>query len=389
MIMGDVITSSRIDAARQKAIDTAQQIEAECREVLVGSFRGHAIPRADSLQASDSIRAALAAPWSDRRRNPNAWSIEQLARALVRDSHRLREAGWREDAGETRVTATMLKQVIARAIPTLYVPNFTRATFPVRTDVRPSARTYAHYRLIDHGDFALHTPGSTDVPEVTISAEEDERRLSAYAAAFGWDMDELEEAVMAGVPLQTEKLSVLNRAAERRFELVGLLGEPAAGTVGMYNDPNVPVIGALTGTWSGATMAQILEDLRNFIFTIMSNSEDNYEPNRVVIPSELWQYLGERNTSTDRTVRELLQEEFPGLTLVRGSSRTNTLDAAGTGPRIMGFNRNTELLALVVARALQLEAPERRGFAYRVQGRMKLGGASIHHPLTAGYMDGC
>jgi len=181
----------------------------------------------------------------------------------------------------------------------------------------------------------------------------------------------------------------MNNAAERNFEIVGLQGHSSSNIVGMYNDANVSLIAALTGTWSGATQAQILADIRNFLHTIKTNSESNYTPNRLIIPEDLWVYLGARNVNTDRTVMELLMAEFRSLSIIEGSARTNTYDAGGTGPRIMAFYYDEALGAIVEARPFTLEPAEKRGWSYRIPGRNKLGGASIHVPLTFGYMDGC
>lgn len=387
--MNNIITQNDLDKKRIDAVNRASDLEGEIREILSDRGRGLALPRNDSTQVSDGVKAALSMQWADRRRHPNEFAIEHLAKQVVNDSHLLKERGWKQDAGDTRLFATMLKQIIARTIPTLYIPNFVRSTFPIRTDVNPAARTYAHHRVIDHGDFELLTPGSTDTPEITISAEEDERRLSSYHAGFSWSLEDLEQAAFAGVSLNTEQLSALNRAAERRFELVSLRGESAVNTTGVYNDANIGLVVPITGTWSGATQAQIIEDIRFLLHSVKTNSQDNYTPNRLVVPSSLWIYLGLRNTNTDRTVRELISAEFSGLMIMEASSRTDVYDAGGTGPRLMAFYYDPELLAVVEARRLTLEPAEKRGFSYKISGRMRLGGCSCHHPLTAGYMDGC
>ena len=384
-----IIDGHKADQLKNDAISKASELEGEIRQILADRGKGKPLPRSDSSQVSEDVRSALSMPWADRDRSPNEFAIEDLAKRVVNDSHLLQDRGWKQDAGDTRLFATMLKQIIARAIPTLYTPNFARQAFPIRNDVNPAARTYAHHRVIKHGAMELLTPGSTDTPMVTVSAEEDERRLSSYHAGFQWSLEDLEQAAFAGVALNTEQLAALNHAAELQFELNALQGEASANTTGTYNDANIGLIAALTGTWAGATQAQILEDCRNFLHTIRTNSDDNYVPNRLIIPSSLWQYLGARNVNTDRTVRDLLLAEWPGLSIIMGSSRTDLYDVAGTGPRIMGFYFDSNLIAVVEARRLTLEPAEKRGFNYQVIGRMRMGGCSCHHPLTAGYMDGC
>jgi hypothetical protein len=93
-----------------------------------------------------------------------------------------------------------------------------------------------------------------------------------------------------------------------------------------------------------------------------------------------------RRTNTDSTVKERLMANYPGIQIFE-ISRANTYDAAGTGPRMMAYYWNPDYIAIAESRRWQLEPPEKRGLAWQVIGRQKLGGAFITVPLTVTYMD--
>jgi hypothetical protein len=365
--------------------DAREKID-EIREVLMGLARGRRY-RADSL--SPEMRAIASKPWvkrSDRNRYPNDYAMESLVRQLC-DEAEFAERGWRADVGETRLFATMLKYVVAQTTPTLYIPYQVRTTFPIDSSIPAGAQTVAFRRLVDHGDLQKISPRGTDIREVDYDAEEDIYRLVSYAGAFSWNLDDLEAAAFAGVPLSTEGLGVLSRAAERNFDLISLQGEASMGIVGVYNDANPAVTVPTTGTWATATHDQIVVDIHDLIDAVRIASGTNTRPNRLVIPTSTWRYLRVRRANTDLNVLAAIQQDYPGLQIVE-NYRADLYDAAGTGPRVMAFTYDPAMIKVVEPRRFQLEPAEKQGFTYRIAGRQKLGGCMMQIPLTVGYMDG-
>ena len=380
--MGDKIQDFLSEQAQAQA-DAWRQLQRVARG-------GPARIRLDSLHPDDADVVGNQR-WSGPDR-PNDFAIEQLARRVVRDSAALQEAGWREDAGETLLFASMLKHVVARAVPTLYVPNMVRKTFPVDNSVPAGASTVALRRFEDKDDdtFGQLSAQADDIAEVTIQGSEDVYRLASFARGVRYSLDELEAAAFANVPLSTELLAALNRSAERVFERVSLEGYEPMGLVGVYTDSHISPTAVVTGAWNvgPATHDQIVGDCKALIEATKQASGNNYRPNRLVVPPSRWLYMSTRRPNTDLNVIQALQADYPGLQIVEGSSRTDSLDAAGTGPRMLAFTYDPDMLRIAEPRRFTLEPPEKRGFTYRIAGRQKLGGALIAMPLTVGYMDG-
>lgn len=373
----------KIDAFIRDAAEGEQEIRDELRKLS----RGRSL-KLDSL--SPRLRAAATTPWvkrEDRSKKPNDYAIESLVRKLC-DEDEFLDRGWRADVGETRLFANMLKYTVARLIPTLYIPEKVRTDFPVSSEVPPGAQTVAYHRITDHGDLQEISPQANDIAEVTYDAEEDIYRLVSFAGAFSWSLDELEAAAFANVPLSTEGMAVLNRAAERNFELIGLQGHTAKNIAGAYNDANPAVTVPTTGTWATATHDQIVADCHDLIDAVFTASSRNQRPNRLKIPSTSWRYMAIRRTNTDLNVMTALMQDFPGLQISEASPRADLYDAAGTGPRVMAYTYDPNMLKIVEPRRFTLEPAEKKGFRYRIPGRQKLGGCQMTMPLTVGYMDG-
>jgi hypothetical protein len=341
-------------------------------------------------KASRIINAQLHSPLVTYGESPSDFAMEELARQVVANSPTLQEAGFHKDAGGTRLFALELRHIVAKTVPTLYIPNQARMNFPVRTDIPASARTVEHRRIFGHGsqELGVIANKAADIIEVTLEAESDTRRMVPLARKVTWGIEELEEAAFGNVALDTELLSEMGRIAEWVFEVVAYQGAAIKTITGLYNNANVTLVAVITGAWAAATADQIYGDCEQLIEANKAQNQYNHTPNRLAVPSNRWRYLNMRRTNTDSTVKERLEANYPGLQVFE-VSRANTYDAAGTGPRMIAFYWNPDYLAIAESRRWQLEPPFRTSaFTWEVAGRQKLGGAFITVPLTVTYMDG-
>lgn len=341
-------------------------------------------------KASRIINAQLHQPWVKHKDSPSDFAMEELARQVIASSPTLQEAGFHKDAGGTRLFALELRHIVAKTVPTLYIPNQARMNFPVKTDIPAGARTVEHRRIFGHGsqELGIIANKAADILEVTLEAESDTRRMVPLARKVTWGIEELVEAAFGNVALDTELLSEMGRIAEWVFEVVAYRGAAIKTITGLYNDANVTLVAVVTGTWATATADQIYGDCEQLIEANKAQNQYNHTPNRLAVPSNRWRYMNMRRTNTDSTVKQRLEANYPGIQVFE-ISRANTYDAAGTGPRMLAFYWNPDYLAIAESRRWQLEPPFRTSaFTWEVAGRQKLGGAFITVPLTVTYMDG-
>lgn len=344
----------------------------------------------DNLQPENRaimLGAGVRMDSASRLTRPNEYAIHQIVEYFRRDSAYASE--WKEDAGEARLFETMLQHVVAALVPTLYIPNQARTLFPIDQSFPAGATTILKQRVIDEDDPGLGqmSGNADDIQLVEVSAEGDIYRLLSFARGIVWTLDELEEAAFAGVPLQQEKLNALNRAVERVFEIVALLGYETGNIVGAYKHPSIVATLPITGGWATATADQIVADIAALIEAV-ALANGNYRPNRLIIPQTLVRYLKVRRSNTDLNVRQMVMDDEPSLQIME-CHRANLYNATDDGPRIMALVADPQFLNIGVARPFTLEPPEKHGFSYRLIGRQKLAGCIASVPLTAGYMDGC
>jgi hypothetical protein len=68
--------------------------------------------------------------------------------------------------------------------------------------------------------------------------------------------------------------------------------------------------------------------------------------------------------------------------------KLNEADAAGTGPRVVAYLRNPEVLELEIPQDFEQFAPERRNLEFIVNCHARCGGVLVYQPLAMAFMDG-
>jgi hypothetical protein len=231
-----------------------------------------------------------------------------------------------------------------------------------------------------------------DAPVMTVGAAEDVYRNVEYQGKVIWTLAQLEHTAYVGFPLETENLNTLAMAAEQNFEQRWHIGDLDYGTIGYYTvaaTSNIPLYAVVTGAWAGATHDQIVGDVRALMYGIRTATNVSLlYPDSIVIPASLTQYLGVRRANTDLSVRAALLQEYPGLRIFE-SNIADTLDVAGTGPRILAYASTRMASRFGEPRTLEMLPAQQVGASFESIGRQNLAGAILPQPLAFGHMDGC
>ena len=114
-------------------------------------------------------------------------------------------------------------------------------------------------------------------PSVTLDIAKSQQELFPWELAVDWTIWELESAQKLGRPVDTQKVLALGELWNQDIDFMVYLGDTDLGVTGLFNSDakivtnNNVVAGTAdslgytpTGSWSSATAAQILADVRNF-----------------------------------------------------------------------------------------------------------------------------
>ena len=328
-------------------------------------------------------------------RKTDAWTLWALGLAglVANSSPRFhRDSTGRADVGETALFASQLKYYIAEFFGEYYPSVDCRTWLDVDGSLPVGAIEYSARRILKHGQMKAVASYGKDAPVITVGAAEDIYRNVEYQGKIVYTLAQLEHAAFSGFPLETEELGALALAAEQNFEQVFHNGDNDFGTLGYYNGAAltaIPLYVATTGAWAAATHAQIVADIRVLMYGIRAATGVSLlYPDSIAIPQSLTQFLGVTNAATDKTVRQAVMDEYPGIK-IHESSQADLLDVALAGPRIFAFNSSRMVSRFGEPRQLEMLAPQQVGAAFETIGRQNLAGAILPQPLAMGHMDGC
>lgn len=141
-----------------------------------------------------------------------------------------------------------------------------RSIFSLKTDIPAGARTYAYNVLTRSGAAKILAPGASDIPLVDADLDEDIVKIYSIAAAFGIDIQEVREAAMLGIPIDTTKAELVRKAIAEKENQIAFTGDAKYNIKGITNAVGVQVLAVAEGaasktTWADKTGDEIIDDL--------------------------------------------------------------------------------------------------------------------------------
>lgn len=141
-----------------------------------------------------------------------------------------------------------------------------RSIFALKTDIPAGARTYSYDIMTRSGAAKILAPGATDVPLVDADLEEETVKIYSIAAAFGVDIQEVREANMLGISIDTTKAELVRKAIAEKENQIAFSGDSKHNIKGLTDITGIQVLAAAVGestktTWKDKTGDEILQDI--------------------------------------------------------------------------------------------------------------------------------
>ena len=323
---------------------------------------------------------------------------EKLLQALVR--HRAETVGVdRMDANDTAVLQNMLEHRTGRILE-IQRPEYKARKLVPTKDTVPWGATTGYYEQWDRAGMAkLIANYGDDVAMVGVEAKKVPFEFREYALGYELTIQDLEAAAFANVPLPTKKAAAMEEGFERRFEQCAAVGDSEAGTTGLLNHPNVPVLNAAapasgsTTTWlasSHKTAEEVLADLETLWATPRLTTKGIESIDTIVLPLNRLMYLQntpvEAGTGGDR--RSIMREFKERHADVQFTDWHFTETASSArGPVAMGYLRSERALS-IEAKAPKSQPPQAKNFATQWISRARYGAVEFQLPLSAVIMEG-
>ena len=312
------------------------------------------------------------------------------------------DAAGKVDANESISFGRELEVVLAAPYDIDYLGTKARTLVPFNTEISNGAVsvTYKQFDFVGQADFI--TDYSSDFPSIEISGTESSTFFRSIGASYGYSVQDLREAQLAGRPLDAMKAKRAREAIERKIEIVACQGDALRNLSGLANQSAVTVItqGSTAGlsgvAWlpSGggtATPPQIFADLAFAFKTIFDTTLTIVESDTVVFPTKIMSYLKSTLFRPGFSSETLLQVILAANPWIKHVDVWPYLDHMGadTKGRILVYKRDPKFLEFMLSQDFETFPPVMQGMLMTVNCHARIGGVQLRYPRSMIYLDGC
>lgn len=297
--------------------------------------------------------------------------------------------GFKLDSEATAALGRQLEYVKTRTFDVLYATLKSRIFIPTSNETPSGAESIVMRSWDITGMAKIVTAKDDDLPLVDTFVLEEPVKVKSVGAAYRYDLQELRSSAMSGSRLEVRRAQTARMAVERKLDEIAAIGDAAAGLGGFLTNANVPLVVLPNGTWSTATSAEIIEDLNFLVQSVITNTLEIHTPDTVLLDTASFAIVSQKPVSADNqtTVLQSFLKNNPYITGVDQWTRLNTADAAGTGPRIMTYNRNPLYVEQEIPQEFEQLPPQPKGLKFLIPCHARTGGTIWHYPRSAAYAD--
>lgn len=297
----------------------------------------------------------------------------------------------RTDAKYSAILARELEFVRARTFDIVYPEKKARRLIPVDNEVPAGAQTVSYDQWDSFGMAAIISNYADDLPLVDVMKERFSNSIETVGDAYQYSIEDLERVAMVpGARLNQRRAAAARLFVENRFEDIAAFGYAIGGLKGLLNHPNISLTAPITGTWSGATAEEMVDDLNKLVQAVVDQSEETFLPNTLVLDSVSKGRLANKKfVNTDTSAKKWFLDNNEYINSIETWYKTKLADAAGTGPRFICYRRDPMVLQLVIPKEFTQLPPQARNLSFVVPCHARIGGVTMEYPMAASYMDGC
>lgn len=286
---------------------------------------------------------------------------------------------------------------IERAVNQIVYPDIQyQGLIPVDTSAPEWIKSVTYFSGDKFGVAKWINGNADDIPRAGNERTAFNTTVHTAGIGYGWGLEEISQAQLLGIPLESEDAAAARRAYEEMVDGVAFRGDATKGFQGLINNSAVTAITAPNGNWSGSTITaqQMLGDINAALMptfvgtqytsiadTLLVPFEKLQRMAEVVLPNTVktaLQFIQEANVYTQQTGRPLVIRAVYGL-LTAG---------AGSTARIVAYRRDPSVLKMHIPMPHRFLPVYQSGpLRWDVPGIFRLGGVDVRLPQSVRYLD--
>lgn len=293
------------------------------------------------------------------------------------------------DADESIFFARELESVKSKSYDVKYAELKARRLIPVSMDAGPGAETIKYEQYDQVGMAKVIASYADDLPRADIKGKEFVSMVRGLASSFGYSLQEVRAARMAGKPLEQRRANSARRAIEQKLNTIAFFGDTNHNLGGFINAANISTVtipadgtGA-SALWTAKTADLILRDMNLVANFIVENTKGVEVPDTMLLPIQQYNIAASKRIGVDSnmTVLRYFLETNP---YIKGIEWVNELKGAGSGATdvIMAYKRDADHLSLEIPQDFEQFEVQPKNLEYLVPCHARIGGVIVYYPLS-------
>lgn len=303
------------------------------------------------------------------------------------------------DANESAFFARELEFVKAKTYDKKYPQLKATRLIPVSTEAGPGASSITYQMFDQIGIMKIISNYADDLPRSDVFGKEFTSKVKSLGGSFGYNIQEIREAAMAGRPLNAKKAASVRKANEIKVNNLAWFGDTDAGLVGLLNNANIPAATAASGVggipWSVKTQAEILKDMNDSVTAIEETTKGVEIPDTILLPIAQWRIISTTNmgTGTDTTIKKYFMDNNPEITSIEWVNELKAvapLPSGGAGPSdiMIIYRKDPDVLTLEIPQPFEQFPAQERNLEFVVPAHSRIGGVIVYYPLAIDITEG-
>lgn len=305
------------------------------------------------------------------------------------------DADQRKDGTETAFFLRQLEHIKAKTFDIRYPELKARLVIPPSFEAGAGAESITYRQFTQAGFAKLIANYGADLPRADVLGKEFTAKVKSEGASYGWNIQEIRAAQMAGTPLQQRKANAARRAILALENQIAFFGNADAGLGGLFDNPNVtdvaiPNDGVGPSTlWADKTPDQIIRDINLLTRTIHDVSKGVESADTLLLPLIQYNLIFDtpRSSQSDMSVGEWVLKNNGHI---KGIDWLNELKGAGAGATdlMIAYRRDPDKLTLEIPQDFEQFPVQEKGLEFVVPTHSRIAGVLIYYPLSIAKGDG-
>lgn len=300
----------------------------------------------------------------------------------------------RLDEADAAFFNKQLEVVRAKTYDIKFAELLARQFIPVDGSLSNGAAVVTYHQYDQVGVAKIISDYATDLPRADVRGKEFSSPIRSIGNSYGFSIQEIRGAKLAGIPLEQKKANAARRAVEQKIDEIAQFGDAENNLLGFLNQPNVilfVVPNGVGGTpdWNSKLPDEIAADMHGCANNIVTVTKGVEVSNTMLLPLEQYQLVASKRMGdgSDTTILDFFLETSPHITEV---APWHALAGAGVGgtDRMAVYRRDQDVLQLVISQEFEQLPPQEDGLEIITPCHARCGGVVVYYPLAISFADG-